>query len=143
MARTNDPVMTMLAGVDLFEGLSKADLKRVYEAGKELEFQPGQELTVQGREGGRFFLIVEGDVDISVNGRPAKPMGPGEYLGEISLIDGLPRSASAVARTPVRTWSLASFTFKPILRDHPSVADKIMLLLCRRLREAESASPRD
>ena len=139
MARTTDAVVAMLGAVDLFEGLTAADLRRIREAGKEVGFGPGEELTVQGRQGGRFFLILEGEVEISVGGRVRNRLGPGEYLGEISLIDGEPRSASAVAVTPVRTWSLASFTFRPLLRQHPSVAEKILLLLCRRLRAAEAA----
>jgi CRP-like cAMP-binding protein len=138
MART-DPVLAMLSKVDLFEALSTADLRRIRDAGKELDFPPGEELTVQGKPGGRFFLILDGEVDISVGGRRLRTFGPGEYLGEISLIDGEPRSASAVAMTPVSTWSLASWNFRPLLRTYPSVAEKVMLLLCRRLRDAEAA----
>ena len=138
MAKT-DPVLAMLSKVDLFEALSLADLRRIRDAGKELDFPAGEELTVQGKPGGRFFLILEGSVDISVGGRRLRSFGPGEYLGEISLIDGEPRSASAVATTPVSTWSLASWNFRPLLRTYPTVADKVMLLLCRRLRDAEAA----
>jgi CRP-like cAMP-binding protein len=138
MART-DPVLAMLSKVDLFEALSTADLRRIRDAGKELDFPAGEELTVQGKPGGRFFLILDGEVDISVGGRRLRTFGPGEYLGEISLIDGEPRSASAVAMSPVSTWSLASWNFRPLLRTYPSVAEKVMLLLCRRLRDAEAA----
>ena len=138
MAKT-DPVLAMLSKVDLFEALSTADLRRIREAGKELDFPAGEELTVQGKPGGRFFLILDGAVDISVGGRRLRSFGPGEYLGEISLIDGEPRSASAVATTPVSTWSLASWNFRPLLRTYPTVAEKVMLLLCRRLRDAEAA----
>ncbi len=139
MARTTDPVLTLLSGVDLFEGLSAKELGNIREAGKEMSFAAGDELTVQGRQGGRFFLILDGEVAISVGGRPGSTLAAGQYLGEISLIDGEPRSASAVAVTPVRTWTLASFAFRPLLREHPSIADKVMLLLCRRLRAAEAA----
>jgi CRP-like cAMP-binding protein len=128
----------MLARVDLFEGLSPTQLRQVREAGKEVAFAAGDELTEQGREGGRFYLILDGIVDIFIDGRAVPPMGPGQYLGEISVIDGLPRGASAVARTPVHTWSLASFSFRPILRGHPTVAEKIMVMLCQRLRAAEA-----
>jgi CRP/FNR family cyclic AMP-dependent transcriptional regulator len=139
MART-DPVLQMLAEVDLFEGISRADLRRIYTAGKEVDFAAGEDLIIEGRQGGRFFLILEGQVDVSIRGRTLRSFGPGEYLGEISLIDGQPRSASAVAVSPVRTWSLSSWNFKPLLRTYPSVAEKIMLLLCRRLRNAEAAA---
>lgn len=137
MARTTDPILEKLASVDLFEGLPAADLRRIKDAGKEVRFEAGADLAVQGREGGRFFLILEGEVEIGLGGRRVRVMGPGEYLGEISLIDGAPRSASATARTEVQTWSLASFAFRPLLREHPAMAEKVMLLLCRRLRAAE------
>jgi len=140
MARTTDPVLERLASVDLFEGLSGADLRRIRDAGKEIAFDVGSDLAVQGRAGGRFFLILEGEVEVAVGGRARHTMGPGQYLGEISLIDGEPRSASVTARTPVRTWSLASFAFRPLLRQHPALAEKVMVLLCRRLRAAEAAT---
>ena len=140
MARTTDPVLEQLASVDLFEGLPAADLRRIRDAGKEIAFEAGSELAVQGRAGGRFFLILDGEVDVTVGGRTHLTMGPGEYLGEISLIDGEPRSASVTARTPVRTWSLASFAFRPLLRQYPAMAEKVMVLLCRRLRAAEAAT---
>ena len=139
MART-DPVLEMLAEVDLFEGISRADLRRIYTAGKEVDFAAGEDLIVEGRQAGRFFLILDGQVDVSIRGRTLRSFGPGEYLGEISLIDGQPRSATAVAVSPVRTWSLSSWNFKPLLRTYPTVAEKIMLLLCRRLRNAEAAA---
>ena len=138
MARTTDAVEQLLAGVDLFAGLSASELRRIREAGKELEFGPGDELTVEGRQGGRFFLILDGEADVSVGDQHRRTLGRGDYLGEIAVIDGEPRSASVVATTPVRTWSLASFAFRPILREHPSVAEQVMLLLCRRLRAAEA-----
>ena len=82
MART-DPVLEMLAATDLFQELARADLKRIYETGKEVDFRVGEELAVQGRDGGRFFMIVEGHVDISVNGRRRRKCGPGDYLASI------------------------------------------------------------
>jgi len=140
MAKT-DPVLILLSEVDLFEGLPTTVLRRIRDSGKELDFSPGAELTVQGKQGGRFFLILQGRVEVSVSGRVLGSLGPGEYLGEISLIDGQPRAASAVATAPVRTWSLASWNFRPLVRIYPSVAEKLLLLLCRRLRNANAALP--
>jgi CRP/FNR family transcriptional regulator, cyclic AMP receptor protein len=139
MARATDPALAMLAAVDLFAGLSAKDIRLIHEQGKEMTFREGEEITAQGRSGGRFFLILEGDVAISIHGAPRGTLGPGDYLGEISLIDGEPRAATAVATTPVRAWSLASFHFRPILRSYPSIAEKLLILLCRRLRDTEAA----
>jgi CRP-like cAMP-binding protein len=139
MARTTDPVLTALGGVDLFEGLSAKDLRQIRDAGKEVDFREGEELAVQGSQGGRFFVILDGEVSISIRGQARPSLHPGDYLGEISLIDGEPRLAHAVAATPVHTWTLASFSFRPILRAYPSISQKVMVLLCRRLRAAEAA----
>lgn len=138
MANDADALLTMLEQVDLFTGLGKRELRGVCDAGKIIDFAAGEELTEEGKQGGRFFLILEGTVTVLSHGRVRNLLGPGNYLGEISLIDGQPRSASVVADGAVRTWSLASFAFRPLLREHPEMAEQIMLLLCRRLRAAEA-----
>ncbi|GAC1318737.1 MAG: hypothetical protein NVSMB12_17680 [Acidimicrobiales bacterium] len=139
MARTTDPVLELLATVDLFEGLPAKVLHEIREAGKELTFPAGEEVAAQGRQGGRMFVILEGEVEVMVGGQVRPLLRAGDYFGEISLIDGEPRSASVRTLTPIRTWTLASFNFRPLLRAHPSVSEKVMLLLCRRLRAAETA----
>jgi CRP-like cAMP-binding protein len=140
MARTTDQVAAMLAKADLFSGLTAKDLGIIREQGKEMSFDEGDEITVEGRQAGRFFLILEGEVSISVHGRARPGLRAGDCFGEISLIDGGPRSATATATTPVRAWSLASFNFRPILRSHPTIAENVMLLLCRRLRASEDTA---
>lgn len=130
----------MLAKVDLFGDLAAKDLRIIREQGKEMIFDEGDEITVQGRQAGRFFLILEGEVSMSVHGRARPPLHAGDYFGEISLIDGGPRSATATATTRVRAWTLASFNFRPILRSYPTIAENVMVLLCRRLRAYEDAA---
>jgi CRP/FNR family transcriptional regulator, cyclic AMP receptor protein len=74
-------------------------------------------------------------------GRRIRKLGPGDSFGDIALIDGGPRSATVEAETPLSTLSLATWNFKGALRENQSIAFKLLLVLCKRLREAESRAP--
>lgn len=128
-----------LARVRLFQGLSPKDLGRVADMAKELTFQAGEAITEEGESGGRFYVLVEGDADVVIGKDVVKTVRAGDYFGEISLIDGSPRTATIVARSPVRTLSLSSWNFRPMLKEHPSIGEAVLLEMCRRLREAESS----
>jgi CRP/FNR family cyclic AMP-dependent transcriptional regulator len=137
MPRTTRPELALVADVELFRGLSRRDLTRILDAAKEMDFHEGAEMAVQGEPGGRFFLILEGEARVVVNGRTRRRLGRGDYFGELSLIDGGPRSASVVADTPVRTLSIAAWNFRPLLKEHPTIASAVLLEMCRRLRDAQ------
>ncbi len=139
MAWSKDDMVKLLAGVPLFEGLSKRELEAVVGAGKEVDVREGKQIVEEGQTGLGFHLVLEGKVQVLVGGEGRAQLGPGEYFGEMSLIDGGPRSATVVAETPVRTLSLASWAFLPILDDHPSIARKLLVELSRRLRSVEKS----
>ena len=75
---------------------------------------------------------------MTVGGNTRPDLGPGDYFGEISMIDGKPRSATVHATSPVTTISLASWAFHPILDEHPEVTKELLKVMCARLRAAES-----
>jgi len=104
--------------------------------------RPGRSLASEGEPGGRFYLILEGKAEVTVGGESRAELGAGEYFGEISLIDGEPRSATVTAASELRVLSLASFTFAPLLVEHPTITRKILLEMCARLRGAEEANAR-
>lgn len=139
MAWSKDDMVKLLAGVPLFEGLSKRELEAVVGAGKEVDVREGKQIVEEGQTGLGFHLILEGTVRVMVGGEDRAQLGQGEYFGEMSLIDGGPRSATVVAETPVRTLSLASWAFLPILDDHPSISRKLLVELSRRLRSVEQS----
>src|SRR5207253_5889481 len=114
-------------------------LSRVAEMAKEIDFGPGVAITQEGEPGGRFFVLLEGDADVNVDGKTVKTLGAGDSFGEISLIDGRPRTATVVARTSVRTMSLASWNFLPLLLEYPSMAEAVLLAVCERLRELDES----
>jgi CRP-like cAMP-binding protein len=131
---TNEQLLDLLGRVDLFEDLSKADLRRILGSAKELTFDAGDEVVTQHARGGRFYLVTDGEALVEVNGRPNRLVRVGEYFGEMSLIDGEPRSATVTARTPLRTLTLASFTFRPLMMKHPSITQKLLIAMTRRVR---------
>jgi CRP-like cAMP-binding protein len=130
----------LLAEVDLFQGLTKGELLKIYMLAREENVRSGRALATEGEPGGRFYLILEGKAQVTIAGEQWAELGPGEYFGEISLIDGEPRSASVTAASDLRVLSLASFTFAPLLVEHPTITRKILLEMCARLRRAEEAN---
>ena len=131
---TGDDTLALLANIDVFRGFSQRDLARVADMAKEIDFGPGVPMTQEGEAGGRFFVVVEGEADVIVDGETVNTLGPGDSFGEISLLDERPRAATVLARTPVRTVSLASWNFRPLLIEHPTMAWAVLLEMCERIR---------
>lgn len=126
-----------LATVPLLEGLSKKEIEHIYKAGSEFTFRPGHTIVAEGAPGAAFHLILEGTVKVVVKGRTKRKLGRGDYFGEMALIDHAPRMASVVAEDAVRTFSIASWSFLPILDHNPSIARKMLVIMTERLRDAE------
>lgn len=129
----------MLASVPLFEGLSPKELRHIHRMGKEVDFAAGKVVVKEGASAVGFHLILEGKARISIKGRSRATLGPGDFFGELSLIDRGPRTATVSAETPLRTLSLVSWEFLPLLESQPSMARKILLVMCRRLREVDKS----
>jgi CRP/FNR family transcriptional regulator, cyclic AMP receptor protein len=135
-----DPyVVEALGQTDLFSSLGGRALKRIASQVKVVDHAAGKEITEQGGGGVGFHLILAGTVSVTVNATERPDMGPGQYFGEISLIDGQPRSATVTAKDDVRTLSLVSWAFTPILREEPEVANALLDVMCARLRIAENS----
>jgi len=128
----------VLAQVPLFEGLSRRHLKRLAEHADEISFRERETIVEEDQQGGSFFSIVEGEVKVLQKGRVIGRAGPGEFFGEISLLDGGPRSATVVADTPVVAIRLFKSSFDRVIKQEPKVAAKILAVVARRLRDAES-----
>jgi CRP/FNR family cyclic AMP-dependent transcriptional regulator len=127
----------LLAQVPLFEGLSRRHLKQIAERADEIPFREKETIVEAGQPGGTFFIIVEGEVRVVRGDRTIARAGPGEFFGEISLLDGGPRTASVIADTPVVAIRLFKASFDKLVREEPRVAGKILAVVARRLREAE------
>jgi CRP/FNR family transcriptional regulator, cyclic AMP receptor protein len=124
----------LLAGVDLFDELTPSELRRVAALAKPLEFGAGEAVTEEGTPGGRFHVIEQGKAKVVRRGRTRATLGPGDYFGELSLIDGEARSASVIALEPLRTWSIAEWSFRPVLKAQATISYKLLVKLTHRLR---------
>jgi CRP/FNR family transcriptional regulator, cyclic AMP receptor protein len=139
VAMSKKDILAMLRQVPLFEGFSKRELDAVFNSAKITEFSPGKPVVEEGATGVGFHLILEGEAAVTVGGRKRAVLRSGDYFGEMSLIDGGPRSATVRADTPVRTLGLTSWAFLPLIDDHPSMARKMLVEVSRRLRGVEKS----
>jgi CRP/FNR family transcriptional regulator, cyclic AMP receptor protein len=130
-------LVRLLSRVPLFSELEKKELEVVAAAGKMVEFEPSQRILRRGERGLGFLLVLEGKTEVQKSGRSVAVIGPGGFFGEMTVIDDKPRSADVVAVVPTKCFGMASWSFFPVLRSHPSVAIGIIKELVRRLRQAD------
>jgi CRP-like cAMP-binding protein len=127
-----------LARVPLFAGLSKKDLKKVSSLATRLDLPVGKELTHQGATGNEFLVVLDGEVDVVIDGKVVASRGPGDYFGEIALLDDRPRVATVVAKTPVSIEVIGRREFKALVDDQPEIAQQLLATMAQRLEEDEA-----
>jgi CRP-like cAMP-binding protein len=118
--------------------LSKKELSRLAKNAHERTFPPGAVLTEQDETGVTFGVIVEGEAEVSVHGRPTRTLGAGDYFGEMALIDHSFRSATITAKTDLRCLLFTAWVFRPFAMEHPEAAWALLEMMVQRVREAES-----
>jgi CRP/FNR family cyclic AMP-dependent transcriptional regulator len=131
----------LLARVPLFAGVTAAGIEELGAIADEVEVRPGTVLTHQGYREGYFFIVVEGTVRIERDGQTIASLGPGEFLGEIALLDAGPRTATAIAETPARLLSLNYEMFHELLGASPEIRSAILEVVGERLRAIDDAAP--
>jgi CRP/FNR family transcriptional regulator, cyclic AMP receptor protein len=130
-------IVEALGRTDLFSPLGKKSLQSIAQQAKVVDHDAGKEITEEGGGATGFHLITQGKATVTVHGSSVRTLGPGDYFGEISLIDGQPRSATVRSETPLRTISLSSWSFRPLLDEEPEVSKALLKVMCARLRAAE------
>jgi CRP/FNR family cyclic AMP-dependent transcriptional regulator len=130
----------VLRKVPLFEGLEDADLERLADRFQERSFSEGSTIIEEGSTGTSFFVIGDGNVSVSVGGELRASLGPGDYFGEMAIMEEGVRSASITAATDVRSYFLTPWEFRPFVEEHPEVAWTLLQNLARRLRAAQQGS---
>jgi CRP/FNR family transcriptional regulator, cyclic AMP receptor protein len=136
-----DAMVEFLRSVSLFQGLSKRELRTILQAAREEEFPPGRTILQEGLQGTDFYVILTGQAAVRPTGKRKEIFGPGDYFGELSVIDGQPRSATVTADTRVFALRLERSGFFALLERNPKIAVKVLVEVCRRLRSARP-SPR-
>ena len=134
MTLTRDRRAELLSSCRLFSGVEAEDLAAVAERAIEVEFPDERVIARQGEIGTGFFFIIAGAVRVIRDGDEVARLGPGEFFGELSVLDGLPRVAQVVAVGPTRCLALATWEFEQVLLDNPTLSLAILRGLAARLR---------
>ena len=127
----------LLQRVPLFSGLDRNHLEMLARSFKERTFPPGHAVAEEGSGGIGFFVIESGEATVSVGGEDRRKFGPGDYFGEIALIDEGARTATVTADTQLKCWGLTGWEFRPLVESNASIAWAMLKTMARRLREAE------
>ncbi len=131
------PSTQTIAAVPLFAGLERRELERVADAFKERRFKAGDTVASEGQRGAGFFVIAEGTAKVTVGGEERGELGPGDYFGEIALIDEGARTATLVAETDMTCYGMTFWEFRPVVEADGRIAWKLLQALAAKLRAAE------
>jgi CRP/FNR family transcriptional regulator, cyclic AMP receptor protein len=139
MTLTSDTRTTLLAATPLFATVDAGGLERIARRAVEVEFQNGHVIARQGEVGTGFFIVASGAVRVVRDGATIATLGPGEFFGELSVLDGRPRVAQVVAAEPTVCLALASWDFEAVVGEEPGVALAVLRGLAGRLRDLTEA----
>jgi inner membrane transporter RhtA len=129
-----DPRTQAFSRVSLFNGLSAKEIAAIASSAEERDAAPGEVLTEQGAAGDEFFIVDSGEIEIRQDGRELRRLGPGDYLGEIALVFGGTRTATAVAATNSHLFVLRKDAFDRMVKSQPRIEDKILATVSERMR---------
>jgi CRP/FNR family transcriptional regulator, cyclic AMP receptor protein len=134
--------LEFLRHVPLFADLNRRELAQVARLFKERRFKAGETVAREGSGGAAFFLIDSGQATVSVRGEHRVTLGPGDYFGEIALIDEGARSATVTASTELVCWGLTFWDFRPLVQENAAIGWKLLQSLAKKLRAAEQPAER-
>jgi CRP/FNR family transcriptional regulator, cyclic AMP receptor protein len=129
--------LDLIKRVPLFEDLEPKELEHVAGWMKERPFTAGDTIAREGKAGVGFFVIEDGEATVNVHGEEVRTLGPGDYFGEIALIDDGARTATVTAKTDMRCWGMTSWEFRPLVESNAQVAWKLLQAMAKRVRSIE------
>ncbi|HEY3544105.1 MAG TPA: cyclic nucleotide-binding domain-containing protein [Gaiellaceae bacterium] len=132
MLRKNAKI-ELIKRVPLFAGCSKHELQQIASLADELDLPAGRNLTKEGAIGHEFVVLAEGAADVRRNGRKINSLGEGDFVGEIALVTGRPRTATVTTTEPSRLLVITASSFRKLLRDTPAIQSKVLEAVARRL----------
>jgi CRP/FNR family cyclic AMP-dependent transcriptional regulator len=125
--------LQLIKHVPLFAGCSKRELEEVAAIADELSLPEGRTLTKEGATGHEFLVLIDGAADVRRNGRKVNTLGAGDFLGEIALVTGAPRTATVKTTEPARMLVITARDFRTLLRRTPSIQLKVLEAIAARL----------
>ena len=128
----------LIKQVPLFNGLNKSELQGLASSMKERQFDEGDTVAAEGQTGIGFFIIDEGEATVSVHGQEIRTLKHGDYFGEVALIDDGARTATIVAKTPLKCYGITSWEFRPLVEDNAKLAWTMLQTVAKRLRDADN-----
>jgi CRP/FNR family cyclic AMP-dependent transcriptional regulator len=134
----HDRIEEQLAQVPLFQGLSKKELKMISQLATYLEEPAGTVLTREGAVGHEFIIVLDGEIEVRQGDRVIAERGPGSYIGEIALLDHRPRTATVVAKTPIKIEVIGQREFAGLLAEVPELSQQLLAAVARRLEALEA-----
>ena len=140
MLKKKSDQLAALKSVPLFSSMSDRDLKSVLGGCREEVYSDGQAIVREGTPGGPFFLIVEGQAKMTIGGKQVKKLAPGDYFGEIAMIDKGPRSATVVATGNVKALAIASWDFLALCQENWNLAHKVMMGMASAIRTLDKSA---
>jgi len=132
MLRKNAKI-ELLKRVPLFERCSQRELGQIAMLADELDLPSARDLTREGASGFEFIILVEGEADVVRGVRVVNELGPGDFVGEIALVSGKPRTATVRTRGPARVLVLTASGFRTLMHDVPSIKDKVLAAVTARI----------
>jgi CRP-like cAMP-binding protein len=122
-----------LRKVPLFSGLDDNELGQIAKVMRERRYKAGDAVTQEGTGGAGFFVVEEGEGDVTVGGEAKGSIGPGDYFGEIALINDSMRTATITARTDMLCYGMTPWDFKPLVEGNSAIAWKLLTAMSQKL----------
>jgi CRP-like cAMP-binding protein len=130
---SHDTKVEALKRAPLFEGLSRKEFGELAKVTEDLDFSAGKALCTEGQSGEEFFVVMDGEVEVTRGGKRIATRGGGDFFGEIALIEDIPRTATVTTTTPLRCFVLTRRSFVRLLDEQPGIERKVMRALAKRL----------
>jgi CRP/FNR family cyclic AMP-dependent transcriptional regulator len=127
----------VLAGVPIFEGLSKKQLRQIAAVCQLVDYMAGHSIVREGEAGDSFFVILHGQAKVTVKGRTIHRALPGDHFGEISLLDGGPRTATVASETPMKLLQIGRRQFLHAIENDPQISYAMMGTMARMIRRVD------
>jgi CRP-like cAMP-binding protein len=127
-------VTDRFARIPMFSTCTKRELSVIARAAKEVSHRKGTVIAREGQRGLGLFVILDGTCSVTIGGLHKATLGPGDFFGEIALLDGGPRTATVTALTDLRLAGITEWVFRGLLQEHPSIAIKTLESIAGRLR---------